>query len=240
MTSFLRPRLGPLGGLLALAASTAACASPDASTDGAATDALAGDCDESDAAGQLPQAASERTLFDLHLSYRQTDDAGQSIAEACDLTSHLVTAQGMRDVPLHCSGRSQAESGYERVAARWGTSLGGEACGRDFCAALYTTDGEGALREIAREVFVKDRFFCSQVEERVPERLDVDACTYADVVGALKGTAPTADDSNLRFDARWKLTGYEPTGLSLKYRLYPCGEAPEGPAPRGEAPARAR
>jgi hypothetical protein len=113
------------------------------------------------------------------------------------------------------------------VGARWGTNAGSEACGGNYCAVIYFQDGSGALREVVRDIHLQDRFFCSQVSDRVDERLDVDACTYADVVGALKGTGASTDDTNLRF-VNGKLAGYPAAGLTLKYRMYRCGTGAPG------------
>lgn len=191
-------------------------------------EAWAGDCDSSDQAGDLVAKADSGQMFDAHFSYRQTDDAGQKLTQACDLASHSVTSQGMRDVALHCSGKSQAESGYARVGARWGTSLGADSCTKDYCAAVYIQDGNGALKEVVRDIYLKDRFFCGQTSDRTDERLDVDACTYADLLGALKDGGASADDSNLAFDQHGKLYGNSAKGYTLKYKMYACGGGSSG------------
>ena len=213
-----------------------ACASELQEDSASSNSALHGDCDQSDLAGKLVVKARAGTLFDAHISWRQTDDAGQGIATACNLASSAVTGQGMRDVALHCGGASQAQRGFARVGARWGTSRGEESCSGDYCAVIYVEDQGGSLREAARDIHLQDRFNCSQTSDRNDSRLDVDACTYADVVGALKGTAPSADQSNLTFDSNGKLSGYGGKNLSLKYRMYKCGSASTGghaPSPSG-------
>jgi hypothetical protein len=191
-------------------------------------EALATDCPASDDAGRLVWKAQHRKMFDAHLSYRQTNDAGQSLAAACNLRTHHVTSQGMVNVTLHCTGRSQAQMGYARVGAAWGTRQGAASCTKNICAAIYLRHASGTLREIVRGIHVKDRFFCGQTSDRNDTRLDVDACTYADVVGALKRTGATDDQSNLEFDAHWKLTGNPRTGERLKYELYECAAGPGG------------
>lgn len=222
-------------GLAAL--SSVACASTTDAAEDSATNALHGDCDASDTAGQLVQHAQRGTLFNAHLTWRQTNDAGQGIGQSCNLATHQVTTHGMADVPLHCSGKSQSQSGYARVGARWGTSRGSQSCTQDFCAAIYIQDGSG-LREVVRDIYLKDRFYCTQSSDRTDERLDVDACTYADVVRALKPGTRGDDQSNLKF-VNGHLAGHSVQNLTLKYKMYPCGGGTLGGVapPAAEPPA---
>lgn len=210
--------------LMPVFAAVACSAAPEETSMAVDMDDLHGDCDGSDTQGDLVNKARRGDWFDAHLSWRQTNDAGQGIAASCNLSSHQVTDQGMAYVPLHCSGKSQVQSGYARVGARWGTSRNSPSCTEDYCAAVYIQDGGGQLREVVRDIYLKDRFFCSQASDRRDERLDVDACTYADVVLALKAGENTRgdDQSNLAF-VNGKLSGYPKKGLKLRYKMYPCG-----------------
>lgn len=224
----LAPACAALGlvGLVQATGCAVSADDPEAQYADSLDEALNGDCDGSDNAGNIPGKVGQ--VFNARLSYRQTNDAGQGITQACNIGAHQVTSQGMRDVPLHCSGKSQAQSGFARVGARWGTSRGNEACNKNFCAAIYIQDKSGGMREVARDIFLKDRFFCGQTDDRNDERLDIDACTYADVIGALKNRGTSSDDSNLSFDGKGKLTGYAAQGLTLKYKMYECGAGPGG------------